>query len=186
MLALYKDLDQYETMTTEEKEKALDKIAQDLYQGNRMFTPLFPWVFVRVLPKEQVRPSGIILPAKQNKIFHEGIVLAVWKTGVTSHEGHLQVRKSELCPGDHVLFPHWAGLPISGFSEERYRVVKEQEWSTEKEGGIFATVEYASKTDFDTLTDLMSRYDDTELACKIEDRFLLVDREGQSCTISGR
>ena len=65
----------------ERREEILDLMAQELFaSSSRRFVPMFPWVFVRVLPKRQTLSSGLILPPyEQNKTIHEGIVLATWK-----------------------------------------------------------------------------------------------------------
>jgi co-chaperonin GroES (HSP10) len=167
----------------ERLEFRLDILTQELYKRGRCFTPLYPWVFVRVLKKDQATQSGVILPAiEQNKTIHEGIVLATWKP----KEG----KSTRLMPGDHVLFPHWAGLPIAGYSIERYRVIREEAWKENEQGGIFARVEYENTTIERKLVELLEeglpngRFD--RLAERIMQQFLLVDRDGESVTLSGR
>jgi co-chaperonin GroES (HSP10) len=181
----------YDTLSVYEKEALMDRIAQDLYRANRMFTPMFPWVFVRVLSKEQVTAAGVIMPQKNSKPIHEGIVLATWEKHTAVQRGVLVERESSLHQGSHVLFPHWAGLPIVGYSEERYRVVREVEWSPDKEGGIFATVDYNDDTVQDKLSQLIKH--ETEragseeaAALAIMQQFLLLDRDQRSVTLSGR
>ncbi len=181
-------------------EAAIDAMAQALYQqSNRTFRPLFPWIFIRVLKKQQQVGSIILPDIDQNKTVAEGIVLATWQPFseprlrqcpimdspcegiVVTTEKH-----SELKPGDHVLFPFWAGLPITGHKPEYYRVVKECDWAKDKEGGIFAKVEYDSKNTrpIEKLKNLV--LPEGELAEKIDEQFLLVDRDGESVTLSGR
>ena len=170
---------------------------------------MHPWCFIRVLAKEQV-VNGIILPEiDQNKTVHEGIVLATWRPwsewrtipGSTTVMVH---HESKLKPGDHVLFPHWAGAPIYGFKEKYYRVVKEEGWKETQDGGIFATVEYDDQKPVSELEKLLNSEKGIELVRRadhekdfdqdaynalarfIEDRFLLVDRTGASVTLSGR
>lgn len=191
-------------MTTREKEEQLDAYAQDLYEGaTRTVTPMYPWVFVRVLPRAQTTRSGLILPEKdQNKAVHEGIVLATWKTKKTFSFEQCDIcqsvtvatdfHESDLKPGDHVLFPHWAGLPVSGFDERNYRLVKEEAWDKSKEGGIFATIEYdeAATHPVAEMTEMIDEFLTTfegpsTLAEQIYERFILVDRQRQSVTLSG-
>lgn len=171
------------------REEQIDALALRQYEEkNRKFTPLYPWVFVRVLPKEQTMKSGIILPAiEQNKTVHEAIVLAVWQPKYV--KGNQLV--SSFSPGDHVLLPHWAGLPVEGFSAKHYRVVKEEGWRETQDGGIFARVDYDEERPVFRLRDLLVGENLPEdmvehLVRVLEARFLLVDREGQSVTLSGR
>jgi co-chaperonin GroES (HSP10) len=194
-----------------EQFEQINKLTQELYDNaERRFLPAFPWVMVYVLEKEQKTKSGLIIQAlEQNKPVTEGIVLATWKPFIKHLQKHLLEvtedhagvlvpttvdMQSSLKPGDHVLFPHWSGLPVLGFDDKRFRIVKEIDWSKGDEGGIFATVEYDHE-------DATSR----KLAAMIDDRwmgvmnfgtdnvvkelleqFLVVDRDKQSVTLSGR
>jgi co-chaperonin GroES (HSP10) len=201
-------------MTVQEQEKALNTLTQELYAAsNRTFRPKFPWVFVRVLQREQQTDSGLILPAtEQNKTLHEGIVLVTWKpvefeldmrrkeesNGVITYHPEPAAkmrRESELKPGDHVLFPHWAGMPVDGFSEKRYRLVKEIGWHESKDGGICGVVEHSpvETKAVAKLKDMIVRMIDKgfmdwdkDLIASIEKQFVVVDRDGQSVTLSGR
>lgn len=205
------------TPAREAKEQQLNALAQELYQeSNRMFRPLFPWVFVRVLKKQQQVGSIFLPDIDQNKTVAEGIVLATWSPfeqttssrvycdicgyevircqhqGCNSPLRYGVVKRSAVKPGDHVLFSYWSGLPITGHKPEYYRVVKETDWSKDKDGGIFAKVEYSNKSTgpLEKLEQLVWKYSDMipdeELAQKIEEQFLLVDRDGESVTLSGR
>ncbi len=197
-------------------EEKLNALALDLYRSSgRCFTPVFPWVFVRVLPKEQITPGGVVMPhSDQNKTVHEGIVLATWapikvvpKPRRTDDDHHWAAsvstayapitQESDLKPGDHVLFPHWAGLPIEGFSEKRYRVVKETAWRADTDGGIFAQVEYTGTEErvHNQLSALLPSVREGNggqlglndiLMRKIEEKFVLIERGGYSVTLSGR
>lgn len=180
-----------------EQEERLERVAQKLYQtSDRRFSPMFPWVFLRVLPKSQVTAGGIHLPAEQNKTVHEGVVLATWRSytryWTKGGEACAEVRRSELAPGDHVIFPHWSGIPIPGFSEKNYRLVKEHAWAVDKEGGIFATVEYedTGKDAADAVVKLvwegfgqLSRKGVVE---SIRERFIVLDKRKTSVLVSGR
>lgn len=107
--------------TLEEKEQELDALAQEIYQaGEHRIEPIYPWVLVRIMPKEQVR-HGIHLPEKQNRLFYEGIVLATWKpflreyTGDLKWSGEVEVinkqvwMRSHVEVGDRVVFMHFEG-----------------------------------------------------------------------------
>lgn len=202
----------------EAKELRLNALAQELYEeSNRCFKPLFPWVFVRALKKQQTFGSLILPDIDQNKTVAEGIVLATWQPFYVDKLSHLlcewcgneidkcpgvqcrgpisvySQRVSAFKPGDHVLFNYWAGVPITGHKPEYYRCVKESNWAIDKEGGIFAKVEYDGNRPFVKLTELITKYrydfemsPSEDLAHKIEEQFLLVDRDGESVTISGR
>src|SRR5262252_1392741 len=102
----------------------------------REFQPLYPWVFVRVLQKEQtvgkiVRVEG----PKQNKPTQEGVVLKTWLPTTKIFKGKPVEVYSQLRQGQHVVFPHWAGLPVVGFDDKHYRIVKEIGWESSNEGG---------------------------------------------------
>jgi co-chaperonin GroES (HSP10) len=191
---------------------ALQQLTQQLYErGNRQVRPVFPWVLLRVLSKEQKIGSIFCPDVDHNKTTHEGIVVATWlpwtkELGVIEQNGVKKTRsvemRSNLELGDHVLFHHWAGLPLRGLDDKYWRVVKEVDWSPMNEGGIFATVQYDEKDakpenllkvllaetlagvgpegeiDAEQLTALM--------AARIEERMLLIDRAAHSVTLSGR
>lgn len=172
--------------------KDVNELAQRVYQeSGRAFRPLFPWCFLAVLTKEQTTKAGLVLPQiEQNKTVHEAIVLATWAPGEYYVKGKKAYRESTFKPGDHVLFPHWAGMPIEGFEEKHFRVVKEEEWSPSGEGGIFAKVEYDGMRNENrlTLAKIHAEYADSpgDMIAEIEYRFLLIDRDKQSVTLSGR
>ena len=128
----------------------IDELTQELYKCHQHFVPMYPWVLVMLCTKEQ-EYHGIILPENQNKIVHEGIVLSTWQQKIFER-GHVtvdgirrtrcEVEQSELSFGDHVLFQHYAGKPVPGFDRDRFRIVKEKNWSFTDDGGIFAYVRY--------------------------------------------
>ena len=198
--------------TVEEQERAIDELTQELYGANRQFTPRYPWLLVRVLTREQKTASGLVLPAtEQNKVIHEGIVLSVWKSfrqEVTRRKDgreftRVTLQQSQLSPGDHVIFPNWAGLPVAGFSERRYRIVKECDWLKDTDGGVMGVIDY-DEPDTQPVAKLRQLIADTLdpgphgsttttdpqefslLAAKIEEQFLLLDRDKNSVTLSGR
>lgn len=110
----------------------------DLNSGGRRFYPRHPYVLVRVLPKEQKTDGGIWLAeASQNKPQYEGIVITTWqpydredKVKCDCGCGHYATRtvhfECSLKPGDRVVFPHYEGLPLGDWLDDRYyRVVHE-------------------------------------------------------------
>lgn len=184
--------------TLPEKMKYLDYLQEEIYQAHREFTPMYPLVLVLVLRKQQMRKSGIVLADhEQNKPMYEGIVLATWNekwitVGTERHNGEkltkTKLLKSELTPGDHVIFHHWAGMPIHGFDDTRFRVVRERDWHETQQGGIIGTIEY-SEPQNDPLEELLRCYDvcwdDVLRKAKVRDRFIVVDRETSAVTLSG-
>jgi co-chaperonin GroES (HSP10) len=190
------------TPSVESRLQLIDTQCAQLFSENKMFTPMYPWVFVLVCTKAQ-QVGSIILPEKQNKTIHEGIVLATWKDklverGTISKDGirltRCEVLKSEMHLGDHVVFPHFAGQPIPGYDVDRFRVVKECAWK--EEGGIFGKIDYAGEHTKPTvelmqmlsawISDGATEEELVLLQAKIDDRFMVVDRETASITLSGR
>src|SRR5262245_13517020 len=104
--------------------QATEKLSQ-----RRSFAPAYPWVFVYVLQREHKPLGRIILPHDKNKPMHEGVVLATWRPRIKMSKAGKEIEvRSELCPGDHVLFHHWAGQPVADFDEKKFRIVREADW----------------------------------------------------------
>jgi co-chaperonin GroES (HSP10) len=133
-------------------EERFSGLAQKIYaEGTRKILPTYPWVLIRVIPKEQ-KLGGIYLPdnagsAQQNKPLYEGIVLVTWKPFVDKlkpvKEGgaeYYRERKSEFVPGDRILYPSFAGLPVNFLDETKYRLVRE--WTYDPSGGVMCKVDY--------------------------------------------
>jgi co-chaperonin GroES (HSP10) len=136
-----------------EKEEALNKLALELfaeYQDRRHYQVRYPWVLVRILSKEVQTSAGVWLLDSKNTSspVYEGVVLqtwesfeetkSVWKTeaiyltkGSDTPQDYrvctdtVSIRKSQFKLGDHVIFPHWTGLPLPGLLPEEYRQVPE-------------------------------------------------------------
>jgi co-chaperonin GroES (HSP10) len=132
----------------EDKEKQLNKVCQELYllnlQGKRV-KPLPPKIIVRVLPKEHRTESGLYTPgAVANKPVYEGIVLETFEPYNEEHktkfengdEGIVYVpRRCSVKVGDHILFPHWEGQPLSDYFDEKYyRIIPDH--------CVYGTVDY--------------------------------------------
>jgi co-chaperonin GroES (HSP10) len=106
----------------------------------RLFRPMYPYVIVERLPRK-VQVGGIVLTDDKNKPLHEGIVLRSWEPWTkrlgTSHTRQTQMKvvrmQSAFVPGDHVLFPHWAG--VSDPSEESVLLIREH-GLVQSDGGI--------------------------------------------------
>ncbi|MDE2099986.1 MAG: co-chaperone GroES [Patescibacteria group bacterium] len=190
-----------DSLPAEDREALIDDIINSF--GHPAFRPMFPWVLVRVL--ERMRKVGSIwTPEKQNKVALEGMVLAVWESKLRPNG---TVQTSDLAPGDHVVFPHFSGLPIPGMDDKKYRVVKECNWSKDQEGGIYATINYEREHPTSVLiqevltwaADTMARNmregrTDSEsfqrsrqqLVDRLHARFSVIDNHTNSLILSGR
>jgi co-chaperonin GroES (HSP10) len=178
-------------MTTTLARQIDDLINQQYQESAVSILPLFPWVLLRVCKKEQER-NGIWLPDSiQNKTLHEGIVLSTWQPCQRIQNGHTINLSSELQRGDHVLFSHFAGVPLEGRGSG-YRLVKECAWAADKEGGIITTVEYKEQHTgpVEKLGKLIADWGAEEFAQEIlkivTKHFILVDKNTPSVTLSGR
>jgi co-chaperonin GroES (HSP10) len=157
---------------------------------SRLFTPMYPWIFVRVLPREQkVGSIYMVEGPKQNKPMHEGIVLATWQPCQRPVKGKLVDLTPDVKPGDHVLFNHWAGLPVVGYNDKHFRIVKERDWASDKEGGIVGLVEPDVAPEVELANELVGIMDEhatlPAIAKEMLKRFIIIDRNKQSVTLSG-
>lgn len=124
----------------EKKEKQLAKLCQEIYElavEGRTMIPRHPYVLVRVLPKEHKTEGGIWLADNaQNKPVYEGIVLSVWEPyqeerRVYDKDGErigttFIDHKCELEVGDRVAFPHYEGVSMQGYLDDKYyRLIRE-------------------------------------------------------------
>jgi len=143
----------------------LRKLAQQYFESFcPRVKPLFPWVLLYVLPKEQKTDGGLWMPdldgqKKQHKATLEGIVLRTWDDGgfvrhLLNADGKSKsfVIATEFSPGDVVAFPHWAGWPPDPEHSRDFRMVKEYETETSKQfpGGdtIFGIMEHDAKSSY--------------------------------------
>lgn len=146
-------------MTLESLEREFALMAQRIYELGEVFIqPTWPWVLIRVVPKEQ-RFGSLILPDNagaqaQNKPQWEGIVLQTWKphwssttqtvkeTAFTRRDRDGEIwRESDFKRGDRVLFPHFAGMPgPQGLDSNKYRLVRE--WTFDPNGGVQGIIHY--------------------------------------------
>lgn len=161
----------------------------------------YPWVLVRVLPRENIVGS-IIVPGSaqgigQNKPTHEGIVLHTWKPWTKhwtkSGAAHSHHMEPSVKMGDHVLFHHWAGHDLYGFDKQEFRVVRSEDWSETVDGGIIAVLDYDQEVDtHKVLADMIEKWSNGHstvsvyLADEIQKRYQLIDKTKTSITLSGR
>ena len=130
--------------------------AQRAYKSfHRRIQPIYPWVLVRVLPKEQ-QLGKLWMPESQNKILYEGVVLETWQpfdklidvhyvndNPLQSVEERMHI-ESCLNLGDHVIFPHFEGMPVPYLNEEEkdaYRLIRETN-SRDEKCEIYGKLEY--------------------------------------------
>jgi co-chaperonin GroES (HSP10) len=171
-------------------EQRLDAVLEEAYQAFGIYIrPMFPWVLVRLCRKEQ-KIGGVWLPDSiQNKTLHEGIVLCTWQPCQRIQNGYTLDLSSELSRGDRVLFHHFAGVPLEGRGSG-YRLVKEVAWAVDKEGGIIAAVEGGElhTRPFETLRSILADPHTSvhEALRRIDEHFILVDRNATAVTLSGR
>lgn len=174
----------YETL---EQINALKELVQKTYEGlGYDFYPHGDYVLVRVIPKqidkELTRDDGrrvkLYSPqsGKINKPNWEGQVLRVYpsKWQFQRYVKHVDGNDVELARkevliessvkiGDHILFPHFAMVPIPELCYLAYW--KNGEYGIVEEKAIVATVEYTEESDEDKLKDFFQKY--------IKDRFTL-------------
>jgi len=159
-------------------------------EPTRAFQPMYPWVLVKVLKREQKHGSIVLLEgSKQNKPTHEGIVVTTWAPCSKPMKGKMVDIRSELKVGDHVLFPHWAGLPVAGLDVDDYRIVKECEWGADKEGGIIGLLEGGADITEELSQRLKELFCDHVSSDKIVEmllqEYLIINRSKGSVTLSG-
>lgn len=196
------------TVTLEEKMEEIDKLVAEVYQENRVFTPLYPFVFVLCCSKDQ-KVGSIYTPQKQNKPAWEGIVLATWgekifERGNVDQNGvrvtRCEVKRSELKPGDWIVFPHWAGSgrEVYGYDSDRFRLVSEGQGTYGSEVlGTLSIQDRMTKPTRELLEMAAAAHTGREwpalgpeeaalLEAKVEERFMVLERELAGITLSGR
>ena len=134
------------------KEADFDKLALEIFSNYRLYEYvdlIAPYCLVRILPKDMM-VGNIIIPHRKetNKPVWEGIVLRTWEHRLIPFGSKVRAKwfrdhehapdkyeiSSELSPGDHVLFPHFAGQPIPGLDPDVYRAIPE---GINKNTGLF-------------------------------------------------
>lgn len=177
-------------MTEEKIRQKLKDLAQELYSFyNPELTPMYPWVLVYVLPKEQ-RVGSIwtaVGDKNQNKVTFEGIVLKTWPIP------YGKTRKEHLNPvevGDHVLFPHFAGQPVSKLSDKDFRLVKELPFmNTDVQDFIIGKVNYTKKEQSESFASRLVNWgvfeDDVDEAVEELQRDYIIHPKASS-TLSGK
>lgn len=127
-------------------EGQLRRLAQKVYEksmSTRRYQPLFPWVLVRTIDKEQ-QVGHIVLTDKQQRACYEGIVLATWgEADRYNKRGKLVHYVSQLQPGDRILFHYAEGYPAVDLDEKYYRFVREEvDQDNYPKMGTFAKIDY--------------------------------------------
>lgn len=185
---------------TMEREEALDKLAIETFQHYRLHEHielLCPQVLVRVLPRDYYVGNIYIPDTKEsNKPVYEGITVRTWRPKKLpgKNPGDFYEIRSELKPGDHVLFPHFAGQPIPGLNQDRYRSVPEGITRNGKfifgndVGCIFAKVDYKRYSVEELFNDIFEDCPEgnaEELLRQLLDNFDMAVKVKRSVTKSG-
>ena len=202
--------------------KALYNAALDLYESyERVIRPLHPWVLVKVLPKV-IKIGSLWMPGalpnhndgKQNTVLYEGLVLATWQPIwkrirlTPAHKELWETKyhapvpeliskievKSELKPGDHVLFPHYEGLPVPYLNKgdkDEWRLIREIN-PADSRCVAHATVEYSNTSIKDNLRLTMEQTPGIQYIDQVEnvverllEKYVIVPRVEYSVTTSG-
>jgi co-chaperonin GroES (HSP10) len=163
---------------------------------------------IRVLPKETVTKSGVILADMgnkdhQNKPNYEGVVLATFapyeknieafmvrSVDVTGSERVVERVEPLLSVGDHILFPHYEGIPIPSLDlgTGEYRIINEE--------SVVVVISYDAKKVDEKLHDEIcswlesqamdvADFSTRELVETIRERFNVVSKDLQPKTLSG-
>src|ERR1035437_9923120 len=118
------------------KREMTDLVQRVYAETERIIQPLKPFILVRTLPRSTVTAGGILMPEKQNKPNIEAVVLAVYEpyweiVDKVSEDGkHSDISVYNECDikvGDHIIMPHFVGLPDSFLDEREYRLIKEDD-----------------------------------------------------------
>lgn len=169
--------------------------------------PKAPLVLVFVLPRG-LNEGLIVLPDQRNKPVHEGIVIqtyeSYWKhfrIQSSSHDDYLQqvLVEPTARPGQHVLFDHYAGIPIpflnpgglhSSLSDHGdFRLVRDD--GNRDLGSIFGVLEYEDKGTVNRMIDVFKSMMDLTrpqlrgVSRELLKHFVIVDKQKSSKTSSG-
>lgn len=169
--------------------------------------PRPPYCVVYALPKG-LSEGLIVLPDQKNKPVHEAIVMSTftpyWKhfrIQIAEHDTYFEEVKVEptVKPGDHVLFEHFAGIPIpflnpgglhsSLTSHGDFRLVRDD--GNRDLGSILGVLEYESKGTINRMVDIFKSMMDLDrkslrgVSRELMKHFVIVDRQKSSKTSSG-
>ena len=167
--------------------------------------PLPPYVLVRALPKSQ-KVGSLWLPDKQNKVIHEGIVLATFKPywrvlhGTAQHDGEDYDEQILVQPsvkvGDLILFQHFEGIPVEHvifrtpyFKTQTYILVGDDPNKEAGRRGIIGVLEEAQEETSVLLAKVLEENADANLEVIVDaiiERFVISPIEETSRTTSGR
>jgi co-chaperonin GroES (HSP10) len=179
------------------KEEQLQKLVKELYdEYDRVVTPIYPRIFIRVLPKETTYGSIVLPDHQQNKVQWEGMVLATyesfWRKLIDSTESRFRrdriiittenekrvLIESSVKPGDHILFPYHVGIPDPVFDAKKYRIISEND--------VSAVLSYKHPSPIDTLREIIGQDPAREWCiATITEKFDLVRKNVMSKTRSG-
>lgn len=157
--------------TIQELHDRLKSYVEELYANARFrVKPSFPFVMVRVLEREK-KIGRIITPEVQKKTTIEGIVLDVFKPfwrrlatssgsttdGTAKSDSQELLIEASVKPGDHVLLPHYEGVPVpvDDYNGDFRLVPSEYGFYGKERQGILGVLEYAAQDTTDWLTQFL-------------------------------
>lgn len=188
----------FESRVAEAKSKreVTEMVERAYASTERHIQPLKPFLLVRTLPRSTSMGGVIVLPEKQNKPNLEGVVLAVFKPywekveETCKEDGkHYDISVYNECDvkvGDHIVFPHFVGLPDSFLDDQEYRLIKEDDAIAvlhyrEKDATLKEVVSILLEHSRDKIT---HRYN--SMAKALMEKFDLVPKGLTSQTTSGK
>lgn len=167
---------------------------ETLKEKIRKIVPLYPYVLVKLLPKEQ-KIGRIYAPdVHQNKVLHEGIVLATFKEHERSINRKPVLAKPSVKVGDHILFQHFEGIPADAHLFDRRYYTGEYRYVADNpigggRNGILAVLEYDQEKDVKVfLSDIIYGEDREHRDAIVEtvmERALVIPKDKGSATLSG-
>jgi co-chaperonin GroES (HSP10) len=120
---------QHEAKTKQQMTEWVQKVYADT---ERYIQPLKPFLLVRTLPRSTITAGGILMPEKQNKPNIESVVLAVYEpyyehAFATDGTDISVYNECDIKVGDHIVMPHFVGMPDTFLDEREYRLIKEDD-----------------------------------------------------------
>jgi co-chaperonin GroES (HSP10) len=134
---------QQEAKTKQQMTEWVQKVYADT---ERYIQPLKPFILVRTLPRSTITAGGILMPEKQNKPNIESVVLAVYEPywenvyEQVSDKDISVYNECDIKVGDHIVMPHFVGMPDTFLDEREYRLIKEDD--------AIAVLHYREKGEF--------------------------------------
>ena len=119
------------------KAEMTEWVAKVYKDTERDIQPMPPFILIRTLPRSIISAGGIYMPDKHNKPNIEAVVLKVYEPYWETVE--LTVREDgktedisvwnecDIKVGDHIILPHYVGLPDTFLDAKEYRLIREDD-----------------------------------------------------------